>query len=319
MRDTSNTSNTNSTNSTNSTSGTNATRDSDGAHAPGKRAGARSSRLSLLTAAAASALLSVVGPAHAAPVKDPLPADIPDYQAALDAVKSTDVRNAVCRFLRTPVPTGDAGGPVQTIPETAEPCQSLPVFTIKDPVALNEITPGFVAGTAQPLPTEAVKLTQLVSSLSTTVNGRNATVMLAPTQGGGWHLAAVRDGDSDATYAGQATLGTLVFSEPQIRGWYRLKITTVEPLNDQARQGLGGQASVSLGDYQKLVKARYADKLPGSAYDSTGYSSGYSLARTEDDADAPASALLLGGGSSAAVVLAGGALVLRRRRRASTH
>ncbi|WP_234008688.1 MULTISPECIES: hypothetical protein [Streptomyces] len=265
----------------------------------------------------ASALLSVAGPTHAAPAKDPLPADIPDYQAALNAVKSTEVRNTVCRFLRTPVPTDGAGGPVQTIPETAEPCQGLPVFTIKDPVAVNEITPGFVAGTAKPLPTEAIKLTQLVSSLSTTVNGRNATVMLAPTQGGGWHLAAVRDGDSDATYASKATLGTLVFTEPQIRGWYQLKLTTVEPLNDQARQGLGGQASVSLSDYQKLVKARYADKLPGSDYDTTGYSSGYSLQRTQDDA--PSSTLLLTSGSSAALALAGGAVVLRRRRRASTH
>ncbi|WP_331738526.1 hypothetical protein [Streptomyces sp. NBC_01276] len=80
----------------------------------------------------------------------------------------------------------------------------------------------------------------MVSSLSTTVTGRNATVVLAPTQGGGWHLAAIRDGDSDAVYAGKPTLGMLVFTEPQIRGWYQLKLTTVEPLNDEARQGLGG-------------------------------------------------------------------------------
>ncbi|GHB67663.1 hypothetical protein GCM10010347_42200 [Streptomyces cirratus] len=292
-------------------------RDTSGTKMPSKRAASPFSRLSLVIAVSASAILSVVGPTHAAPAKDPLPADIPDYQAALNAVKSTEVHNAVCRFLRTPVPTGNAGEPVQTIPETAEPCQGLPVFTIKDPVALNEITPGFVAGTAKPLPTEAIKLTQLVSSLSTTVNGRNATVMLAPTQGGGWHLAAVRDGDSDATYASKATLGTLVFTEPQIRGWYQLKLTTVEPLNDQARQGLSGQASVSLRAYQQLVKARYADKLPGSAYDTTGYSSGYSLQREVDDA--PSSTLLLASGSGAALALAGGAVVLRRRRRASTH
>ncbi|KJY35570.1 hypothetical protein VR46_31625 [Streptomyces sp. NRRL S-444] len=282
-----------------------------------KRTGSRFSRLSIVIALSASALLSVVGPAHAVPAKDPLPADIPDYQAALDAVKSTDVRNAVCRFLRTPVPTSGAGGPVQAIPETAEPCQDLPVFTIKDPVARNEITPGFVAGTAKPLPTEAVKLTQLVSSLSATVNGRNATVMLAPTQGGGWHLAAIRDGDSDAAYAGKATLGTLVFTEPQIRGWYQLKLTTVEPLNDEARQGLGGQAAVSLSDYQKLVKARYADKLPGSEYDTNGYSSGYSPQHKADDASP--STLLLAGGSSAALALVGGVAVLRRRRRAGTR
>ncbi|MCX5199397.1 hypothetical protein OOK31_36925 [Streptomyces sp. NBC_00249] len=291
-------------------------RDTSGTEMSSKRAASRFSRLSIVIAVSASALLSVVGPAHAVPAKDPLPADIPDYQAALNAVKSTDVRNAVCRFLRTPVPTGGAGAPVQTIPETAEPCQGLPVFTIKDPVARNEITPGFVAGTAQPLPIEAVKLTQLVSSLSTTVNGRNATVMLAPTQGGGWHLAAVRDSDSDAAYAGKATVGTLVFTEPQIRGWYQLKLTTVEPLNDQARQGLGGQASVSLSDYQKLVKARYADKLPGSEYDTTGYSSGYSLQSKEDDASS--STLLLAGSSGTALALTGAAL-LHRRRRASTR
>lgn len=215
---------------------------------------------------------------------------------------------------------------MQTIPDTAEPCQGLPAFTIKDPVARNEITPGFAAGTAQPLPTEAIALTQLVSSLSATVNGRNATVMLAPTQGGGWHLAAVRDGDSDATYASKATLGTLVFTEPQIRGWYQLKLTTVEPLNDQARQGLDGRASASLSDYQKLVKARYADKQPGSEYATKGYSSGYGLqslqsttSKTSTTDETSSSALLLAGGSAAALALASGAVVLRRRRRTSTR
>ncbi|MFD3807236.1 hypothetical protein ACFWTC_27365 [Streptomyces sp. NPDC058619] len=296
-------------------------RDTSGTEMSGKRAASRLSRLSRLStviALSASALLSVAGPAHTATAKDPLPADIPDYQAALNAVRSADVRDTVCRFLRTPVPAGDAaGGPVQTIPETAEPCRGLPVFTIKDPVARNEITPGFVAGTVQPLPTKAVKLTQLVSSLSTTVNGRNATVMLAPTEGGGWHLAAVRDGDSDAAYASKATVGTLVFTEPQNRGWYQLKLFTVEPLNDQARQGLGGQASVSLSDYQKLVKARYADKLPGSEYDSRGYASGYGTPRTEGGA--PSSTLLLAGGSSATLALACGVAVLRRHRRASAR
>ncbi|MET9700832.1 hypothetical protein ABZY31_28510 [Streptomyces sp. NPDC006529] len=296
---------------------TSCTSDPGGRHLSGMRAASRSSRLSLVIALSASALLGVVGPAHAAVAKDPLPVDIPDYQAALNAVKSIDVRNAVCRFLSTPLPTGDiGGGSVQALPEPAEPCQNLPAFTIKDPVARNEITPAFVAGTAKPLPTEAVKLTQLVSSLSATVNGRTATVMLAPTQGGGWHLAAIRDGDTEAVYAGKAALGTLVFTEPQIRGWYQLKLTTVEPLNDEARQGLGGQSSAPLGDYQKLVKARYADKLPGSAYDTNGYASGYGSAHTATDD--PSSTLLLTGGSSAALALAGGAVFLRHRRRPNT-
>ncbi|MFF7251103.1 hypothetical protein ACFZBU_45465 [Embleya sp. NPDC008237] len=289
-------------------------RDTSDTTPAGTHAGSRLSRLSIVLALTASALLSVAGPAHAAPAKDPLPADIPDYQAALDAVKSTAVRDAVCRFLSTPVPAGAAGS-VQTLPDTSEPCQGLPVFTIKDPVALNEITPGFVAGTVPPLPTEAVKLVYLVSSLNATVNGRNATVMLSPTQGGGWHLAAVRDGDGDAAYAGKATAGTLVFTEPQIRGWYQLKLTTVEPLNDQARAGLGGQASVSLGDYQKLVKARYADKLLGSEYDTKGYSSGYGPRQKADEASSSTPLLA---GSGAALALAGGALALHRRRRSNT-
>jgi hypothetical protein len=269
-------------------------------------------RLTTLLALSASALLSIVGPVHAAPAKDPLPADIPDYQAALDLVKSTNVHNAICRFLSVPVPQGGGAGTSQPIPDKADPCEGMPAFTVKDPLALNEITPGFVAGTSQPIATEAVKLSYLVAALSASVNGRTATVMLAPTQGGGWHLAAVREGDGDATYAGRATLGTLVFTEPQIRGWYRLKLTTVEPLNDQARQGLNGQSSVSLSDYQKLVKSRYADKLPGSEYDNKGMSSGYGTAKKTQAASYSAPLLL--SGSSAALALVGAAFVLRRRR-----
>ncbi|WP_030231344.1 LPXTG cell wall anchor domain-containing protein [Streptomyces sp. NRRL S-350] len=278
----------------------------------GARADLRRSRRATVLVLGAAALLSLAGPVHAAPAKDPLPADIPDYQVALDLVKSTAVRDAVCRFLSVPVPQGDASGAPQPIPDTADPCEGMPAFTVKDPLALNEITPGFVAGTALPIPTEAVKLSHLVAALNAPVNGRNATVMLAPTQGGGWHLAAVRDGDSDAAYAGKATTGTLVFTEPQIRGWYQLKLTTVQPLNDQAREGLAGRSSVSLSEYQKLVKARYADKLPGSEYDTAGMSSGYGTAK--NTGDAPSAMPMLVGGSSVALALAGGAFVVRRRR-----
>jgi MYXO-CTERM domain-containing protein len=282
-----------------------------GTRTSSERATSRLSRLTSVLALSASALLSVTGPVHAAPADDRLPVDIPDYQAALDAVKSTAVRNAVCRFLGAPVPKGGSETP-QTIPDKADPCEGMPAFTIKDPLAVNEITPGFVAGTSQPIAAEAVKLSHLVASLSTTVNDRQATVMLAPTQGGGWHLAAVREGDNDATYAGKAGVGTLVFTEPQIRGWYQLKLVRVEPLNDQAREGLGGQSSVSLDEYQKLVKARYADKLPGSEYDAKGMSSGYST-EEKTEGTSPSTTLLVGG-SSAALLLAGGAFLLRRRR-----
>ncbi|MFD7455434.1 hypothetical protein [Kitasatospora sp. NPDC059827] len=279
---------------------------------PAGPASTRRIRLAALLAAGACALLPLAGPVHAAPAKDPLPADIPDYTAALELVKSADVRDAVCRFLSAPLPRKDAPPAAQTIPDQAEPCAGLPAFTVNDPLALNELTPGFVAGTALPLASQAIRLSYLVSALNTTVNGRNATVLLAPTEGGGWHLAGVRDGNSDATYAGRATPGTLVFSEPQIRGWYQLRLTTVEPLNDQARLGLDGRPSASLSEYQKLVKARYADKLPGSEYAAAGMSSGYgTAART---AAAPSSTPVVIGGAAAALALAGGVLAFRRRR-----
>lgn len=274
----------------------------------GGRAASRLSRLTTVLALGAAALLSA-GPSPAA--ADPLPVDIPDYQAALNLVKSPAVLNAVCRFLSAPVPQGGSERP-QTIPEAENPCQGLPAFTLKDPLAVNEITPGFVAGTSQPIAIEAVKLGYLVSSLSVTVNGRQATVMLAPTQGGGWHLAAVREGDSDAVYAGKADVGSLVFAEPQMRAWYQLRLLTVTPLNDQARQSLGGRASMSLSDYQQVVKARYADKLVGSEYDTKGFSSGYETASGEaDDTSSPAPLII--GGSGAALLLVAGAWLLRRR------
>ncbi|KNB53849.1 hypothetical protein [Streptomyces caatingaensis] len=264
----------------------------------------RPARLAALLALGASALLPLAGPAAAAKA----PADLPNLQAALDTLKSAATHEAICRFLSAPLPDGSTKGPVQ-LPAKADPCAGLPSFTIKDPVALNEITPEFAAGTAQPVLAQAVRLGYAVAGVSVT-GGRSATVLLAPTGTTGWHLAAVREGDTDAAYAGKGDATTTVFTEPQIHGYYQLRLTTVEPLNDAARQGLGGQSSVSLADYQKLVKARYADKQPGSDYDTKGYSSGYSPRRTPDSSEP-----LLLGGLAAAPALAGGALLLRRGRR----
>ncbi|NUT94733.1 MAG: hypothetical protein HOY78_22200 [Saccharothrix sp.] len=277
---------------------------------PGEPVAYRLARLTAALALSASALFCAGVPAQATPARGPV--DIPDYAAALALVKSTAVLEAVCRFLTAPVPQG-LSGEAQVLPEQADPCKGLPTFTLKDPLAVNEITPGFVAGTSPPVAVEAIGLSHLVSSLTTAVNGRQATVMLAPTQGGGWHLAAVREGDGDFVYAGKAVPGSLVFSEPQMRAWYQLMLLTVTPLNDQAREGLGGRSSMSLSEYQKLVKARYADKQPGSEYDTNGFSSGYGTA----SGDTPSVAPLVVGGSGVALV--GGFLLLRSRRRRGNH
>ncbi|MEV4927775.1 hypothetical protein [Streptomyces roseoverticillatus] len=275
------------------------------------RRAARFSRLPVTVALGVSALLAVAGPAAAAN-EAKAPPDLPNLQAALDTLKSTATRDAVCRFFSAPVP--DGSGAAVTIPAKADPCEGLPAFTIKDPVALNEIAPGFAAGTAQPTLTDAVKLAYAVAGVISS-GGRTATVMLAPTGTTGWHLAAVRVGDADATYAGKGDVTTTVFSEPQIHGFYQLKLTGVEPLNDAARQGLNGQASVSLADYQKLAKARYADKQPCSEYDAKGFSSGFGTSRTPSS---PSSTALITGGSGTALALAGGAIGLRRRKRAQS-
>ncbi|WP_175482637.1 hypothetical protein [Actinokineospora iranica] len=125
--------------------------------------------------------------------------------------------------------------------------------------------------------------------MSVTVDNRQATVILAPAQGGGWHLAAVREGDSDATYAGKADPGSLVFAEPQIHAWYQLKLVTVPPLNEQAQEGLNG------------------------------FSSGYGTPGDETGgAWYPAPLLVGGAGAVLALVLVGGALLLRRHRRHTT-
>ncbi|MEU5417968.1 hypothetical protein ACFY1P_05665 [Streptomyces sp. NPDC001407] len=272
----------------------------------------RLARLSLgLALGTSAALTAATGAAHAADG----PLDIPNYQAALDAVKSTTVHNTVCRFLSVPVPHGGTRG-AQSIPAATDPCQGVPSFTVKDPVALYEVTPDFVAGKAKPVLTDALRLTYAVSSVSAG-NGRTATVMLGATEGGGWHLAAVREGDSDATYPTKGDLGAAVFSTPQDHAWYELKLdNTVQPLNDAAKSAIDGKSSLPLADYQTLLKSRLADKQPGSDYDTKGYSSGYRAAAPAHRSSSQAP--LIVGGSGAALAFIGGVFAVRRRRAART-
>lgn len=249
-------------------------------------------------AVVATALLSAmtVLPARAAAG----PADIPDLQAAVDTLKSTDVHNAVCRFLGVPIPQGGTRA-AQSIPAKANPCDGQPSFTVgQTPLAVFSVAPDFADGKAQAVLASALQLSYVAAPVDVG-NGRTATVLLGATQGGGWHLAAVRDSNSDANYASKGTAVSPVFSEPQLNAWYQLNIDQVTPLNDAAKTGLGGKQSVSLADYQKLVESRYADKQPGSDYATKGYSSGYAPAARPSDSS-PATMTVLGA-SGAAVAL----------------
>ncbi|WP_067466513.1 hypothetical protein [Actinomadura macra] len=143
--------------------------------------------------------------------------------------------------------------------------------------------------------------------------GQHATMWLTGS-GASWSVMNVISGSDEAVYPAKAD-GGMVFTEPQIHAWYRLKDGRVTALNDTAKTSVA--KGVTVGSYQKLVHGRYADKLPGSAYQRSGKLGGYSPTtgvsdRTSDRGPAP---MLLALGAGAMVTAAG--VVMARRRRTS--
>ncbi|MFF4603653.1 hypothetical protein ACFY12_13060 [Streptomyces sp. NPDC001339] len=282
------------------------------------------------------------------------PAGVPDYQGARQVLRSAQVHDTINRFLNATDSAGKSGadgGQQDAAPMDAGSGENAQDFSLKDPVALYEVTPEFISGKAKPAPDGAVRLSYLASEVAG-ANGQSATALLAgrtPAPGGGetsasaggktsasegqkWHLAGVRDGTTDIGFAKRATSDSTVFSEPQIHAWYQLKNGTVQPLNKEAVSGLGGKQTMSLAAYQHLVHGRYADKLPGSTYDRKGLAGAYGPAappaqntpahntlaqNTTAQGTSPSVPMLLGGSAGLALVLAGGAYGVRARRKRS--
>ncbi|MEU0664161.1 hypothetical protein [Streptomyces lavendulocolor] len=253
------------------------------------------SRTALALATAAIGTIACGGGVARA-VEPPAPA-VPHYNAAQRTAHSEQVLASVSRFLdaarlaKEPAADGGTDGAPRHDRRGATRPNSVKV---QDPVPLYEITPAFVSGTDRPTRRTALQLSYLVSRASAP-DGQRAAVLLAPgTRGVGWQLAGLRDTDAEAALAEQATDGSQVFAEPQIRAWYRVtKENTVEPLNKQAVTGLGGARALPLASYRKLVRARYADKLPGSSYDRKGLAGGFGPVAAPPEptaAQAPASA-----------------------------
>ncbi|WP_030262075.1 hypothetical protein [Streptomyces sp. NRRL B-24484] len=232
-------------------------------------------RAAVLAATAGLALLASASPAQAA--------DGPDLGSAQQVLQSGQVRDTVSRFLtvtrqQSAAPAAPAadGGTVGA-PRSAAAPAGPPVFDLKNPVALYELAPDFVTGKARPTADGALRLSYLASRVAA-ADGHRAAVLLAPQdqKGSGWQLAGIRDGDAEVSLAEQGTAQARTFTEPQLNAWYRLTDKgQVEALNQEATSGLGGRHSVTLAAYQKLVNARYGDKLPGSAYDRKGLAGGY--------------------------------------------
>ncbi|MFC7181874.1 hypothetical protein ACFQMG_20180 [Kitasatospora paranensis] len=322
----------------------------------------RAARAAVLGSAVLLAALTAL-PAAAAG-GDPAPAadGVADVAGARQVLQSGQVRDTVGRFLVATRQPGSAaapglaaaagGGTVGARGSAPAAPAAPPAFDLKDPVPLYELSPDFVAGTVRPAAATVARVAYLASRV-TAADGHRAAVLLAPrgTAAGqpvpaasgsaaapaavgqqGWQLAGIRDGDTDVSLAEQGTPQSRTFTEPQINAWYRLTPQgAVEPLNREATTGLGGRRSVTLAAYQKLVAARYGDKLPGSAYARKGLAGGYGLVDPTASAGPAAAAgravagpspagapgpwmwTAVGGGAA----LAAGAVVALRRRSAA--
>ncbi|WP_326587513.1 hypothetical protein [Streptomyces sp. NBC_01294] len=289
----------------------------------------------LATTALAAALCGIV-PAQAAEGDG-----IAGYPSAQQALRSDQLRDTVSRFLvsaRQPATAPAADGGAVGAPGNAPAAVAAPPgFDLnKDPVPMFEISPEFVTGKTQANPQTALRLSYLASRV-TAADGKNAAVLLAPkgnapTTGSGpqnvgaegWQLAGIRDGDAEVGFAERGTPQARTFTEPQIHAWYRLTAEgTVEPLNEEATTGLGGKRGITLAAYQKLVTARYGDKMPGSEYDRKGMAGGYAgLVEDQPEQVAVASGTPVADESwqpisvtaAAALAAIGGAVVYARRR-----
>ncbi|MFB7613469.1 hypothetical protein [Kitasatospora sp. NPDC056181] len=181
-----------------------------------------------------------------------------------------------------------------------------------DTVPVYTLDAAFVAGT----PGAAVAKAEFTASRAVSADGQVASVWTVK-QGGSWRVVNIASGGDENDYAARAagSGGGTAFREPQLNAWYVLRDGRVLPLDDEARRSVGA-AGVSLAAYQNLVRQRYGDKLPGSAYDRAGKGGGYQPDATVQEAAQGGGTALPAVTAAAALgvtALAGGGVALRRR------
>ncbi|MFB6894082.1 hypothetical protein ACFCX4_32760 [Kitasatospora sp. NPDC056327] len=243
-------------------------------------------------AAAASAAPAPGAPAASAGVPEPVPAA--ELAASGGAVRSPAVLDQVGRFFaRTGAPS--AGPSAAGAPAAAPVAGPRPDG---DPVPVYTLDAGFVSGT----PGAPVARAEFTASRVVAADGRVASVWTVKRDGA-WRVVNIATGGDESDYAARAAAGGggTAFREPQIDAWYVLRDGRVLPLDEDARRSVG-EAGVSLAGYRDLVRQRYGDKLPGSAYDRAGRGGGYEPGAPET-AGGPA-----GGGTALPAVTAAAAL-----------
>jgi hypothetical protein len=174
-------------------------------------------------------------------------------------------------------------------------------------VAVYEPTAAFVAGTS-----DVPAALAYVAVPARTGDGTTATVW-AERQGAAWTVVNVASGDYERSYA-DAAAGGYLLHEPQVNAWYAVHGDAVTVL-DGSVTGLAAGTKLSVHDYRAALHQRYADKLPGSAYDRDGAGGGYGgrerAVPAADAGDVPVLPFVFGG----ALVLVAGAVVVPRLRR----
>ncbi|MEU6233901.1 hypothetical protein [Kitasatospora sp. NPDC047058] len=267
-------------------------------------------------AVAPAAVATPAGAPGGTPAGGPEPVGAADLAEARGAAQSPAVLDRLGRFFaRQGVPpagqpsgqparqqaVGAAGGAEAAEAEAARAAaprlsgDTVPVFTLDA---------AFVAGT----PGAPVAKAEFTASKAVSADGRVASVWTVK-QGGTWRVVNIASGGDETDYAARAAEGGggTAFREPQLNAWYVLRDGRVLPLDDEARRSVGADG-VSLAAYQQLVRQRYGDKLPGSAYDRAGKGGGY---RPDTDATGPeqaAARTAAPGGGALPAVTAGAAL-----------
>ncbi|WP_184569261.1 hypothetical protein [Streptomyces zagrosensis] len=253
-----------------------------------------------------------------------------DRTAAAKTLTSQDTTDRIASFFvrLEQRENGKKGTTVDSTVTRSEAAKQAP-RVVGSTVPVYSLNPDFVRGNSS----ASVPVAEFayLASEARSASGEAATVWTvrdAKTQA--WSVANVISGTDEVSF-GRKTAGDLVFTEPQIAAWYAVDGSRVLPLNKSARDAVGAKG-VTVAAYQERVHDRYADKLPGSAYQRSGKLGGIApqdaapaaeADKTTTTASAPGSdsstmsgsAITATGVAGSALLLGAGTVVLRIRRR----
>ncbi|MEU5692019.1 hypothetical protein [Actinosynnema sp. NPDC020468] len=234
-------------------------------------------------AAFVAVLVVLVFPGSPASAREAVPPPSPaDFAAALDAANQP----AAISFAKTNFRQVHG----------AEPAT---VAVADHGVAAYVLNPAFVRGDAG----APAGVFQYIAVTATADDGNRATLRANPEGGGHWSVGSVFSGDDEETLSKRLRPDSVLLNEPQINGWYELTPTGVVLLQASLPQSeVGG--FLPLAEYQKQVKSRYGDKLPGSDYEKEH---GIGFAQREI---APPATFSGPSTTTLALLIAGGVLVL---------